>query len=152
MIHKTVGNIPELLDIVTIPLVAHKPENYQSENYLIDEKEYWAKNGIFKKRLISRLVDDMDTLWINGYDSTYGLNDRIPQSRAEEELSNSLSLICPQSLSLVVQYEYNRNKIRANFSYNDETYCLMVTDCRVEEAYLKREVGTYRLTTKNIYL
>lgn len=146
------GTTPELLDIVTIPLLKHAPHNYQSENYIIDNQEYWVKNGRLKSTLLNRLIDDIDTLWINEYHSSSGLNDRIPQSRAEEELGTSLALICPQSLSLVVQFEYNRNKVRANFQYNDEPYCLTVTDCKVENDYLNREPSTYQVTAENVHL
>ena len=60
---------------------------------------YWRRLGAMDWRTIQPAVDRPDALWINGYHSYNGRNDRIPEDRTSG-LSGSLLLIKPTNLIL----------------------------------------------------
>ena len=73
------------------------------------------------------------------------------------EYSESLYLIAPQSLKIIVQIEgegfYSaKRKVRAEFTYNDTTYLFTVTDPVVESKYLSGKDGFFPLSIKNVNL
>jgi hypothetical protein len=37
--------LPEVFDIISIPMIGATPRLYQSENYVIDPDYYWVKRG-----------------------------------------------------------------------------------------------------------
>ena len=37
------GSDPTLLDVVDVPLLEHRPKDYQQENWLLDPEYYWTK-------------------------------------------------------------------------------------------------------------
>src|ERR1700680_4959168 len=39
------GQEPRLLDIIRIPMIEARPQGCQTENHLIDESQYWTKEG-----------------------------------------------------------------------------------------------------------
>lgn len=49
------GSDPRLLDIIDVPLLEHRPKDYQRENWLLDPKKYWKKAGVFKGTAWRRL-------------------------------------------------------------------------------------------------
>ncbi len=55
---------PKLLDIITIPLLKHSPNSYQMENYLIDDRQKWIKNGSLKTTDLEKICDrTCDSAW-----------------------------------------------------------------------------------------
>jgi hypothetical protein len=147
------GKIPELLDIISVPLKQHCPRFCQTENFGIDESRSWIKNGAFPISELSRLCDDVDRLWINGFHSYSGLNDRVPLNRADAELFSSLLLIKPERLIFTVaEGSKLLKKVRAKFDYRGETYWLTVTDPLIEDRYIKQNIGQYPVDDKYPYL
>lgn len=146
------GKVPKLLDIVTIPLLEYVPHSYQTENYLIDEEYYWVKEGVLSPSRLSQLCDTRSTLWVDGYHSSSGYNDKIPLLLAEVQVCSSLLLIKPSSLSIQVASEWGKRKVRAEFSFHQHTYRLAVTDPVVEQSYLRRNNGIFRLDDQERYL
>ncbi len=95
----------------------------------------------------------MEALWINGWDSRHGLNDRIPQDVAETRVRSSLLLIQPVELRICVEEFVNSPlKARAKFHFKDVEYWLTVTDPLVEFAYSQKPLGEYSVTQKDVYL
>jgi len=135
--------LPEMADIVSVSLVRPAPKQYQQENWLMDEKTAWMKKGEFPLSDFSLLCDHPDVLWINGFHSRHGLNDRIPQQVTETEISSSLLLIEPENLEIIVMKNALRKKIRAVFHYNGTEYLLPVTDPAMEKIFLKKPAGQY---------
>ena len=86
------GEDPKLFDIVEIPFKEHLPQNHQVENHLIDPEYYWTKIKTFTWSDISQLVDSPTTLWPNGFSSTSGMNNRVPEGQVPH---SSLYLIQP---------------------------------------------------------
>jgi hypothetical protein len=147
------GGTPKLLDIITVPLVKYNPHSYQTENYLVDIKSRWIKTGVLPVSLVPRLCDTPATLWINGYNSLKGCNDRIPLDRVEKEITSSLYFIEPASLAIIVENEYNdKRKVRAEFIYNEVVYKLAITDPEVEIKYLNQDDGSYQVNKPQVYL
>jgi hypothetical protein len=137
------GTYPNLLDIISVPLLSHDPNSCQTENYLADPSQYWDKDGEFPLSNLPQLCDDAETLWMNGYDSYNGVNDRIPAELADE-LSSSLLFIKPENVCIQVAEEaYEKRKVRAKFDFKGIRYCLTVTDPRFENVYIQKNTGEY---------
>ncbi|MEZ4525060.1 MAG: DNA helicase RecQ [Desulfobacterales bacterium] len=135
--------LPELADIVSVSLLRPAPKKYQTENWIMDEKGAWQKKGVFPGSDFPLLCDHPDGLWINGFHSARGLNDRIPQQIAESEIQSSLVLIQPENMQLIVMENAWQKKIRVLFFYNGTEYLLPVTDPAMEKIFLKKQAGQY---------
>jgi ATP-dependent DNA helicase RecQ len=147
------GRTPGLLDIISVPLKKHCPQSCQTENFGIDESQGWITRGVFPISEVSRLCDDIDHLWINGYHSYSGLNDRVPLNRADADLSSSLLFIKPDHLIFTVEEGSKLlKKVRAKFEYREATYWLTVTDPLIEAQYIKENLGEYPVDEKHAYL
>ncbi len=138
--------LPALLDIISVTLDRHIPDTYQSENFMINENGSWLKNGVFALSELSNVCDTPDSLWINGYSSAGGLNDRMSQEKAETELSSSLLFIRPECLRIIVLEMALRKKIRAEFPFQHIPSRLPVTDPAIDSIYLKKKPGIYPVT------
>ena len=88
------GNTPGLLDVIGMPLTRHDPHSYQTENYLVEEGP-WVREGQFPFKDLPGLCDPVDSLWLNGYHSRNGLNDRMPEEIVREKIRASLLFIRP---------------------------------------------------------
>ena len=135
------GSVPVLLDIVEIGLLSHDPEDFQSENHLIDTDTRWKKRGRFKRSQLNSLLDNVPRIWLNGSRSKTGLNDRVPEEDAAEQLDSSLLCILPDGLKLRVTEPWDRKTVRARFNFNAVTYDFRVTDTMIENEYLKQYKG-----------
>ncbi|MEA3432203.1 MAG: hypothetical protein U9R01_05970 [candidate division WOR-3 bacterium] len=149
------GQMPKLLDIISIPVKEHKPQLFQNENYLINDDYYWEKRGEFSSSL-DNLLDAPNDLWGTQSSSYQGQYDRIPEDMCVN-YEESLYLIKPQSLKIIVrtegqEFDNAKRKVRAKFKYNDITYIFPVTDPVIERKYLSGENGNFTLSTENIYL
>ncbi len=149
------GDMPQLFDIIKIPVKEHRPTLFQDENYLIHDGYYWEKNDAYKGSL-DDLLDTPNDLWGTQDSSYQGLHDRFPES-ACGDYSNSVYLIKPQSIEIIVRtegQEFNdaKRKIRANFTYNNTQYLFPVTDAKIERKFLSGENGRFTLSPNNIYL
>lgn len=147
------GNGLQLLDIVSIPVVRPATHAYQAENYLVREGDGWIREGKLDAAALSDLFDHTVTLWLNGYNSANGLNDRIPHDLTNERVCSSLYLIKPDKFSIIVTIGFDgRKQIRARFEYRNVSYMLAVTDTAIEAVYLYEEEGEYQFKADNVYL
>ena len=126
-----------------------QPENYQTENWLLDDKHYWRKMGTFPRFDLPNLLGPIDSLWINGHSTYNGANDKIPVEHAAS-LSSSLRLVRVEPLRLRVfapgeAFGNSKRRVQGCFEYAGERYALWVTDPGHEREYLKRLNGTYEL-------
>jgi len=136
------GTTPQLLDVITIPLIAPTPVGHQTENVLIDARYYWAKVGSATWGDLGAMLDRPPTLWTNGNSTYHGSNDRVGATAAAS-LKTSLLLIRPDDLRIRVsaesQYEGPpRRRVRAMFHYNGVYYSLILTDPVTEQTLLAR--------------
>ena len=144
------GGDPQLLDLIHIRMTEPRPEGFQTENHLIDSKQYWSKTGRATWKEIGKAVDETKgQLWSNESSTTYGTHDRVLAETAKG-LKNSLLLVRPSGLVMQVKVEGGqfgkpRKKVRARFKCGDHQYCLSVTDAIAEALYMSKENGDYSI-------
>lgn len=139
------GTDPKVLDIVTVSFEEPMPENFQTENHLIDDNFYWNKRGVATWTDVQSAVDAPQSLWINGQSTYNGQNDKIAIDEANK-LTSSLLLITPTNLRLQVALEgycEQKRQVRASFDLNGTHYKLKVTDPAIERLYLQQPNGVY---------
>ena len=138
---------PAVLDVVDVPVLAHEPSGYQTENWLLDRGRSWKKTGEIDWDDLTTLVDGDAPLWVDQYKSKNGRNDRIPLGRAKT-LGTSLTLVRVTSLQLVVfapDKAKSELKVQAAFKMGKRLYRLRVTDPIYERRFLKRDDGPHDL-------
>jgi ATP-dependent DNA helicase RecQ len=145
--------IPELLDIVAVPLKSKVSHDFHKEDFSFYKNKPWIKKGRLPFSEVAGLCDSVDSIWTCSYHSQFGYNDRFPGEAAENGLLSSLLLIRPEQLSLKVQSERKGRKIvRAQFTFKDREYLLPVTDPKVEKIYLTKDFGIYPKNQDEFYL
>lgn len=143
------GATAELLDVIHIRFVEPRPRMHQTENHLIDDQCCWSKTGQGTWADVQAALDTVDgPLWRNYSSSTYGFNDRVPESAANT-FRRSLYLVQPERLTIVVQEEVrdsgHAKRVRASFSLSGHAYRLVVTDPAITGEYLRRNDGEFPL-------
>lgn len=143
------GSDPALLDVLDIPLLEHRPKDYQVENWLLDPEFYWEKVGKLSWDDLKPFSEPEGKLWRNGFHTFNGTNDQIPLSQAMKETS-SLKLVRVDKVHLHVfvpsqVFGNSKRRVQARFQFNDNDYALWVTDPDIERYYLACEDGYYDL-------
>lgn len=144
------GTDPKVLDIIAIEMKRALPEHHQQENHLIDDGYYWVKRGVVSWRDLQAAIEDpAGPLWLNGYSSSYGHNDRVPEDLANG-LPRSLFLVRPDDFTLAVASEGGdfapaRRRVRAEFELCGHSYCIVVTDPWMERQCLAGSDGRTKL-------
>jgi hypothetical protein len=137
---------PSVLDVISIEMTNPLPQRHQQENHLIDADCCWVKKATVGWQDLQPAVEDpAGPLWLNGFSSYNGRNDRVPE-RCVGSLSRSLYLIRPAQLRLVVaseavEFGRPRRRVHARFNLCGNSYCIAVTDPWIESLYLAREEG-----------
>ena len=104
----------------------------------------WVWSGTLSPTQVPHLCDDVDHLWINGHQGLYGVNDRIPEETARQNLSSSLLFIRADELCIVVgESSTGLKKVRAHFTHKGEEYLLPVTDPVIEAEYVLKDFGRH---------
>ncbi|MGK2934654.1 MAG: dual OB domain-containing protein [Gemmatimonadaceae bacterium] len=140
------GTDPRVLDVLTIAMVQPQPQRHQQENHVIDPDRYWTKRRTITWGDLQTAAEDISgPLWLNGYSSTHGENDRVPEARLND-FARSLYLIRPDCLTLIVAPEGGafgpaRRRVRARFAVGDQAYCVVVTDPWIERKHMAMEDG-----------
>ena len=140
------GGLPQLLDIIDVPLLKERPEFHQKENWLLDTNSRWKKRGCMSWCDLEQLTDHAP-LWI-AEQSRHKNNDRFKFLEAKN-LKDSLRLIRVNELTFYVAYSSGQRKMRGKFCYNGIEHDLSVTDpewrkltgkfresCRIGDSFL----------------
>jgi hypothetical protein len=135
------------MDIVDVPLVQPQPKTFQSENWLLDPQRYWVRKGALPYAQLATAADIPSSLWINGFRTYHGVNDRVPEAEADA-LTTSLYLLGLDSISFAVfapgaGFGNPKRRVHAMFEYAGSSYALWVTDPAIEREYLARDDGSY---------
>ena len=143
------GGDPRVLDVVSIPVLEPRPDGWQTENWLLDPESYWRKEGTYSWFDLPRLVDPVAPLWIDGFDTHDGRNDRIP-TELMESVSGSLRLIHVDRLELCVfapgeAFGNRKRRAQGRFSHAGRDYALWVTDPGYERTYLAKLDGVHEI-------
>jgi hypothetical protein len=141
------GTDPRVLDIIDVPLIEPRPTGYQQENWLLDPNFYWEKRGTLAWADLAALRDRRGPLWMNGFHSSNGLNDRIPLVLATV-LRSSLKLIHVEQLEIRVfrpgeAFGNQKRRVQGRFSFDGTDYWLWVTEPLVECHCLAKPDGEY---------
>lgn len=145
--------LPCLMDIVEVETQGAASHAYQKENFFAAEKQTWMWQWKLPDAALTKLLDYPDGLWVEGFSSTSGLNDRIPEKIVVESAIPSLYLIRPENFTILVTDDlYGRKKVNARFTYREVPYLLSVTDMVVEREYLMKPQGEYPQNSQNFYL
>ena len=141
------GSDPQVLDVIDVPVLAARPKDYQTENWLLDPKRYWEKAGRLAPVDLPALTDPIATLWIDGHSTYSGLNDKVPAA-ATGAVSDSLRLIHVDGLRLIVcrpgeAFGNNKRRVQGRFRYAETDYALWVADPGWERTYLAKLNGAY---------
>lgn len=143
------GNLPTVLEIVDVGLLEAAPGTFQTENWLLDPASRWTRLGRLAFRDLEPFIDTPDKLWLNGYETIAGSNDRVPAAEAQA-LRGSLYLLKLAAVTISVfapgaDYGNPKKRVQAGFTYRGIEYRLWVTDLDIERAYRSREEGDYAL-------
>jgi hypothetical protein len=144
------GTDPEVLDVIAIEMIRPIPHLHQQENHLIDDGYYWVKQGAISWVDLQKAVEDpTGPLWINGYSSMHGHNDRVPEDQLSR-LRQSLYLVRPDRLRLITATEGGdfgppRRRVRAQFDLSGHSYRIVVTDPWIEQKRLAKPDGEIAL-------
>jgi len=145
------GNVPRLLDIMTVSLGRRHPHAYQTENYLVDGRT-WQRTGVFPASRLHELCDTVDTLWVNGFSSASGSNDRMPEELTRQQIRSSLVFVQPERAEIIVEEGPQLLKrLRTRFLYRGQEYSLPVTDPVIESRYFNHDIGRYPIAEAPVY-
>lgn len=139
------GTIPQVLDIIDVPVLARQPLYYQPENWVIDPEIYWEKFG---KCPVNLLTD-----FFNSYSEKKpyifaGSSDRLSEYEVKSmSVQHSLILIKVTDVCLEKRWPVvgSYPQLRAKFLHNTIFYDLAVTDVLLEEKFKGRavDIGEY---------
>lgn len=137
------GQLPQLLDIVSIPISGPVPAAHQTENHVIAPGS-WIKQGCMSALQAETLLDHPPTLWVNRDSSSAGVLDRVTAEESRH-LHGSLLLIQPDDFRVETgtRYSTGQRLVRASFEYNGIHYNLSVTDAVVRRSFAQHEPGQY---------
>jgi hypothetical protein len=145
------GSYADVLDLIEIRLTSHVPTMHQTENHLIDPSAEWRKIGAVTWGQVQVSLDTIPAaLWVNGYSTAHGINDKVPLALLPG-ISDSLKLLSVPDFTVRVAYEPGyqgapgRRRVRASFTLNGLTYRLAVTDPLVAQIYLNKPDGDYAI-------
>jgi len=136
----------DVLDVVNVPIIEMAPEPGQPENFLIDDQRPWQTLTRMPANMLDICIEQPKDLWLQpGYDSRI-----VPAALDDEKhVSQSLYVIKPSDLRFRLTHELTvydseptfKTKIWALFSYNDQGYCMTVTDPIIKRLLSRRYPG-----------
>lgn len=146
----------KLLDVIRVTLTHAQPLLHQTENHVIAPVRWEKLQDAHWAHVTAATETVNGALWHDGSNSYHGVNDKVPEKIAKT-LTNSLMLLEPQTLTLVVAQEskflggYER-RVRAEFTYNNTSYNFVVTDPWIEQKYFALADGRYDIPTSRLCL
>ena len=147
------NELPCLMDIVEVETQGPARHAYQKENFFAAGEKPWIWQLKLPDEALTKLLDFPESLWLNGFSSTNGLNDRVPEEIVVKSNVPSIYLIQPDDFSLLVTDDlYGRKKVYARLTYREMSYLLSVTDMGIEREYLMKPQDEYSIENKDIYL
>lgn len=143
------GSDPRVMDVIDVPLLMAHPKSYQQENWTLDPDHYWQKIRRVTWIELARLADPDSPLWVDGYSTYNGENDKIPLDQAKG-LTSSLRLLRVDELTLSVfkpgeAFGNPKRRVQGRFSHHGAKYRLWVTDPGYEREYLQKPDGDYEI-------
>lgn len=139
------GGAANILDMIRVPLKRRVPMGHQTENYVIESKSSWILHGRATWDAVKHALDPVKgSIWKDGYSSSHGENDRVPEDLAKK-CTYSLSLVEVPKVRIDVGLEGPKRKVRATFKYAGVVYSFVVTDLEFESEYKRKGEGRYSI-------
>ena len=143
------GSDPRVLDVIDVPLREPRPSGYQVENWLLDPEYYWQKAGRLSQTELPKFCEPRRTLWIDGYSTITGRNDKIPLGLLPG-VRSSLRLIHVDAWTLAVfapseAFGNPKRRVQGRFAHAGQNYAFCVTDPSLERKYLAGPDGNYEI-------
>lgn len=136
------GTSPQVLDILDVHLVGHRPQGCQTENWLVDTTRRWERFGRYRPVDVMGLTENPEILFANVGSSGGGLNDQIPNELADATVEGSLCLVRVPRLEIHVTTGYDgKLEVRALFAHRGLDYRLKITDPVIKAESLHQGVG-----------
>ncbi|WP_157384064.1 dual OB domain-containing protein [Burkholderia glumae] len=135
---------PQVLDLLDVHLIEHRPDGCQVENWLVDGTRRWVKRGEVERQRLIGAMQPPATLFLNAGSTSAGFNDQIPTAQADVTGCSLLLVHVPQ-VELRVFAHYGRTKCQARFDYNGVHYWIGVTDPVIEAEFQPHGPATYDL-------
>lgn len=147
------GNLPEIMDVVSIQCKRHSPCDYQPENYVLDDEYYWTKlrEATLKEVVRIRPPEDKDSIF-------YNADKRIACSEISSvpiDERQSLMLVSPECVTIQIkQWPNKANKtLTASFRYNGDWYnYVSITDPVVWNYFRDKDEGQYKITESLLFV
>ncbi|MGP9417803.1 hypothetical protein HX889_09225 [Pseudomonas reactans] len=133
------------LDIIKIKVSEYKPQKFQSENYKIDTAATWIKIDTYSSShdQLNLLCDEPTTLWHNNHSTASGHYDQISPDEAAT-IHNSLYFIYVEQIIFITsRWNNDPIKVRAQFTYENITYNLRVTDHKWINYFQDKPIGNH---------
>ena len=145
------GSDPQVLDVIDVPVLEPQPKDYQTENWQLDPEHYWERADQLTVAHLPALTDPIAPLWVDGYHTRIGRNDKIPIAEVGT-VAASLRLLHVDRLQLVVctpgeAFGNNKRRVQGQFQHARKLYALWVTDpgsngtYAIGECYLTISLG-----------
>lgn len=148
------GGMPDVLDIVTIPFITVKPNEYQPENILVDKGSFSTLEDKYNRSQLDKLCDTPNEIFANEGSETGKMS---PEAFLSSGLKSSLLFVKVGKLA-IERYDKTyatyptKRKLQAVFPYNGRSYHIDITDPRIRDKYLLKKSGQYPINSKSIYL
>jgi hypothetical protein len=125
-----------------------KPLGCHAEDIVMNSSKLWHKRGSFTYlEVLEKIPMSSTPLWINGKDTSHGLNDEMNE-RSAAKLGSSLKLICPDTLTMTSTEENAKRKVRGEFQHENSLYRFTITDPSIEDEFSHYETGAERIALK----
>jgi hypothetical protein len=130
-----IGHQPRLLDIVEVDLSGKAQVDGQPEDWLIEPKKMWRKQGRFDPAIIDRFIEEPNDLWLEMPHHP----DRVSPQYLKDTNSPSLYLIRPETFQIFIRDDdftgQTKKKRRGIFTYRGVQYDLPLTDPKMQSTY-----------------
>ena len=131
------GHVPAIGEQIVLPLADRLPSGYQRENRAVGAGR-WRSEGRIRQAQLMKFIDTPEALWLDGWHSRAGCNDRVPHGLAMRDCDRSLLLIRPDSLRFRIHLKHCKITARAEFAYRGQRYDLSITDDKICLAWVER--------------
>ncbi|OIR25006.1 dual OB domain-containing protein [Bathymodiolus thermophilus thioautotrophic gill symbiont] len=109
---------------MNIEFLDKAPLRHQPENYIISSK-IWEQKYRIEREEIESFLDNPSNLWLDGISKNDRVKYKLIQNN-EMQVTQSLYLIKVNDLKV------DKQDRRARFSFNNTSYCLKVTDPKIQ--------------------
>lgn len=145
------GHDPELLDIVEVPVLEHRPENHQQENWLLSKGIQWKKISTFQRSRLVEITDTEGTLWQAEVEKKGWVSREVAKVQGHSlKLINAKDFVIHWKRTTrwneVYGCETTKTTYIAEFDYSKKRHHVVVTDPKFEN------VDACSVPMDNVYL